>query len=136
MFYSKLFEGEKYDVYKVVKVGKVRVLIGVRLVLFVFFNFLGLIIIDECYELLYKFEKNLKFNVIEVVRFMVLKNNIIFILGLVMFLIEEYYRVKFGEYKFINIKSRVNDKFFLNIEVVDMKDELDKGNRSIFSLKL
>ncbi|HBG2456974.1 TPA: primosomal protein N', partial [Clostridioides difficile] len=136
VFHSKLSEGEKHDVYKAVKAGKVRVLIGARSALFAPFNSLGLIIIDECHESSYKSEKNPKFNAIEVARFMALKNNITLILGSATPSIEEYYRAKSGEYKLINIKSRANDKPLPNIEVVDMKDELDKGNRSIFSLKL
>lgn len=136
VFHSKLSEGEKHDVYKAVKAGKVRVLIGARSALFAPFNSLGLIIIDECHESSYKSEKNPKFNAIEVARFMALKNNITLILGSATPSIEEYYRAKSGEYKLINIKSRANDKPLPDIEVVDMKDELDKGNRSIFSLKL
>lgn len=136
VFHSKLSEGEKHDVYKAVKAGKVRVLIGARSALFAPFNSLGLIIIDECHESSYKSEKNPKFNAIEVARFMALKNNITLILGSATPSIEEYYRAKSGEYKLINIKSRANDKPLPNIEVVDMKDELDKGNRSIFSMKL
>ncbi|MCC0648032.1 primosomal protein N', partial [Clostridioides sp. ZZV15-6598] len=136
VFHSKLSEGEKHDVYKAVKAGKIRILIGARSALFAPFNSLGLIIIDEFHESSYKSEKNPKFNAIEVARFMALKNDITLILGSATPSIEEYYRAKTGEYKLINIKNRANNKPLPNIEVVDMKDELDGGNRSIFSLKL
>ena len=136
VFHSQLSEGQKHDVYKAIKAGNIRILIGARSALFAPFNSLGVIIIDEFHETSYKSEKNPKFNAIEVAKFISNKNNISLVLGSATPSIDEYYKAKNGEYNLIEIKQRANKNPLPKIEVVDMKDELNKGNKSIFSFKL
>ncbi|RDY24883.1 primosomal protein N' [Romboutsia maritimum] len=136
VFHSQLSEGQKHDVYKAIKSGKIRILIGARSALFAPFNSLGVIIIDEFHESAYKSEKNPKFNAIEVAKFLSVKKNISLILGSATPSIEEYYKAKQGEYNLIKIQQRANNKPLPKINVVDMKEELNKGNKSIFSMKL
>lgn len=136
VFHSQLSEGQRHDVYKAIKSGKVRILIGARSALFAPFNSLGVIIIDEFHESSYKSEKNPKFSAIEVARFMAMKNNISLILGSATPSVEEYHKIKNNEYELIEIKQRANKKPLPKIEVVDMKSELNNGNKNIFSLRL
>lgn len=136
VFHSQLSEGQKHDVYKAIKAGKVRILIGARSALFAPFNSLGVIIIDEFHETSYKSEKNPKFSAIEVAKYMALKNDVSLVLGSATPSIDEYYKAKQDEYKLIEIKSRANKKPLPKIEVVDMKNELNIGNKSIFSFRL
>lgn len=136
VFHSKLSEGEKHDVFKAIKNGKIRILIGARSALFAPFNSLGVVIIDEFHENAYKSEMNPKFSAIEVGKYMALKRNITLVLGSATPSVEEYYRAKNNEYELINIKTRANKKPLPKIELVDMKNELNMGNKSIFSYKL
>ncbi|MEG0855062.1 MAG: primosomal protein N' [Terrisporobacter sp.] len=136
VFHSKLSEGEKHDVFKAIKSGKIRILIGARSALFAPFNSLGVVIIDEFHEGAYKSEKNPKFSAIEVGRYMALKRNITLVLGSATPSVEEYYRAENNEYNLITIKERANKKPLPKIETVDMKQELTMGNKSIFSYKL
>ena len=136
VFHSQLSEGQKHDVYKAIKSGNIRILIGARSALFAPFNSLGVIIIDEFHETSYKSEKNPKFSAIEVAKFIANKNNISLVLGSATPSIDEYYKAKNGEYNLIEIKQRANKNPLPKIEVVDMKEELNKGNKSIFSFKL
>lgn len=136
VFHSKLSEGEKHDVFKAIKQGKIRILIGARSALFAPFNSLGVIIIDEFHEGAYKSEMNPKFSAIEVGKYMALKRNITLVLGSATPSVEEYYRAKENEYELINIKERANKKPLPKIELIDMKNELNLGNKSIFSYKL
>ena len=136
VFHSKLSEGEKHDVFKAIKNGKIRILIGARSALFAPFNSLGVVIIDEFHESAYKSEMNPKFSAIEVGKYMALKRNITLVLGSATPSVEEYYRAKNNEYELINIKTRANKKPLPKIELVDMKNELNMGNKSIFSYKL
>ena len=136
VFHSKLSEGEKHDVFKAIKQGKIRILIGARSALFAPFNSLGVIIIDEFHEGAYKSEMNPKFSAIEVGKYMALKRNITLVLGSATPSVEEYYRAKKNEYELINIKERANKKPLPKIELIDMKNELNLGNKSIFSYKL
>jgi len=136
VFHSQLSEGQKHDVYKAIKAGNIRILIGARSALFAPFNSLGVIIIDEFHETSYKSEKNPKFSAIEVAKFISNKNNVSLVLGSATPSIDEYYKAKNGEYNLIEIKKRANKSPLPKIEVVDMKEELNKGNKSIFSSKL
>ena len=136
VFHSKLSEGEKHDVFKAIKQGKIRILIGARSALFAPFNSLGVIIIDEFHEGAYKSEMNPKFSAIEVGKYMALKRNITLVLGSATPSVEEYYRAKENEYELITIKERANKKPLPKIELTDMKNELNLGNKSIFSYKL
>jgi primosomal protein N' (replication factor Y) (superfamily II helicase) len=136
VFHSQLSEGEKHDVYKQIKEGKIRILIGARSALFAPFTSLGVIIIDEFHESAYKSEKNPKFSAIDVAKFIARKRDVSLVLGSATPSIEEYYKAINGEYKLLEINKRANNKPMPNIEVVDMKEELMIGNKSIFSTKL
>lgn len=136
VFHSKLSEGEKHDVFREIKKGNIRILIGARSAIFAPFNSLGVVIIDEFHESSYKSESNPKFSTIEVGRYLVNKRNITLIMGSATPSIEEYYRAQNGEYELIELKKRANNRPLPKIEVVDMKDELKCGNRSFLSNKL
>ncbi|WP_455538455.1 primosomal protein N' [Terrisporobacter sp.] len=136
VFHSKLSEGEKHDVFKAIKNGKIRILIGARSALFAPFNSLGVVIIDEFHESAYKSESNPKFSAIEVGKYMALKKNITLVMGSATPSVEEYYRAKNNEYNLISIKERANKKPLPKIELIDMKKELNMGNKSMFSYQL
>ena len=132
VFHSKLSEGEKHDVYKAIKLGKIRILIGARSALFAPFNSLGVVIIDEFHEGAYKSEKNPKFSAIEVARYLVMKKNISLVLGSATPSIEEYYKAVNGDYDLITIKNRANKNPLPKTEVIDMKNELSNGNKKYY----
>ncbi len=136
VFHSQLSEGEKHDVYKQIKEGNIRILIGARSALFAPFTSLGVIIIDEFHDNAYKSEKNPKFNAIDVAKFISKKRDVSLVLGSATPSIEEYYNAVNGEYKLLEILNRANKNPMPKIEVVDMKEELTIGNKSIFSNKL
>ena len=133
VFHSQLSEGEKHDVFRAVKKGEIRILIGARSALFAPFRSLGVVIIDEFHEASYKSEMNPKFSALEVARYMSFKNNVTLVMGSATPSVEEYYKAKNGEYKLLKIDKRANSKPLPKIEVVDMKEELGMGNKSIFS---
>ena len=136
VFHSRLSEGEKHDVFREIKKGNIRILIGARSAIFAPFNSLGVVIVDEFHESSYKPDKNPKFSTLEVGRYLVNKRDITLVLGSATPSIEEYYRAKSGEYELIELKKRANNKPLPKIEVVDMKEELKYGNRSFLSNKL
>ncbi|MDY4575357.1 MAG: primosomal protein N' [Intestinibacter sp.] len=136
VFHSKLSEGERHDVFREIKKGNIRILIGARSAIFAPFNSLGVVIVDEFHESSYKSESNPKFSTIEVGRYLVNKRNITLVMGSATPSVEEYYRAKNDEYELIELTKRANNKPLPKIEVVDMKDELKCGNRSFLSNKL
>ncbi|MGG7057518.1 primosomal protein N' [Clostridium tertium] len=136
VFHSKLSDGERYDEWYRVKEGKARVIIGARSALFLPVQDLGIIIIDEEHENTYKSEQNPKYVTREVAEFISKLNNCKVILGSATPSIETYYRAISGEIELVELNNRVDNKPMPKIEIVDMREELNSGNISMFSRKL
>ncbi len=128
--------GERFDEWRKIREGEVDIAIGARSAIFAPFNNLGLIIIDEEHETSYKSSMNPKYNTIEVAEKRCELENSALVLGSATPSIESYYRAKKGEIKLLTLSKRANNKSLPPIEIVDMKEELDGGNKSIFSRRL
>ena len=137
VYHSKLTVNERYTEWEKVISGKVKVAIGTRSALFLPFKNLSCIVIDEEHESTYKSESDPKYIVKDVaIEYSKLKDNLKVILGSATPSIESYYKAKINEYKLLEIKNRVNFRKFPKIEIINMKDELNQGNKSIFSKTL
>lgn len=136
VFHSKLSDGERYDEWYRIKEGKAKVVIGARSALFLPFQNLGIIIIDEEHENTYKSEQNPRYVTREVAEYISNLKNCKVILGSATPSIETYYRAISGEIELIELKNRVDNKPMPEIEIIDMREELNSGNVSMFSRKL
>lgn len=136
VFHSMLSEGEKHDVFREIKEGNVRVVIGTRSALFLPFTSLGLIVIDEEHEMSYRSEMTPKYDSIEVARYMAYKQGVTVLLSSATPSISDYYRAEKGEYDLLTLNKRANNKPMPEIEVVDMREELHKGNKDDLSEKM
>ena len=133
VFHSGLSEGQKHDVYREIKNGNIRVTIGTRSALFLPFRSLGLIIIDEEHDMSYHSEMTPKYSTIEVARYMSLRQNICLVMGSATPSVADYYRADHGEYSLLELNNRANERAMPQIEIVDMKAEINRGNRSEIS---
>ncbi|WP_300383968.1 primosomal protein N' [Clostridium sp.] len=136
LFHSKLSEGERYDEWYRVREGKAKVVIGARSALFLPAKNLGLIILDEEHENTYKSENNPKYQTREVAEYISELKSCKVILGSATPSIETYYRAISSEIGLAEIKNRIDGKAMPNMEIVDMREELNSGNISMFSRKL
>ncbi|MDO5517679.1 MAG: primosomal protein N' [Clostridium sp.] len=136
LFHSKLSDGERFDEWYRVKEGKARLVIGARSALFLPLVNLGLIIIDEEHENTYKSEQNPKYHTREVSEYLCEIKGCKLVLGSATPSIESYYKALRGEYKLLEMNSRVNGKAMPKMEIVDMREELKSRNLSLFSRKL
>ncbi|MEG0371753.1 MAG: primosomal protein N', partial [Clostridium sp.] len=136
ILHSRLTEGERYDQYIKIKNGEYKVVIGARSAVFAPVMDLKLIIIDEEHEYSYKSECSPRYLTHKVAEFRVNQLRGVLVLGSATPCIESYYRAKIGEYNLITIDKRVKDMPMPRVEVIDMKDELMIGNKSMFSRKL
>ena len=130
ILHSGLSDGEKYDEWRRIERKEVSIVIGARSAIFAPFTNLGVIIIDEEHSSTYKQENTPKYNAIDIALFRAKKYNIPIILGSATPSIESYTRAKQGIYELCTMTKRVNEKL-PNIELIDMKDEIKKGNRII-----
>ncbi|EOD01312.1 primosomal protein N' [Caldisalinibacter kiritimatiensis] len=136
VLHSRLSLGERYDEWRKIKEGKVQIAVGARSAVFAPFDNLGLIVIDEEHENSYKSSMSPKYNTLEVAEKRCKLEGATLILGSATPSIESYYRSLKNELKLLKLTERANKKSLPPIEVVDMRKELDKGNKSIFSEKL
>ncbi len=136
VFHSKLSEGERYDEWFRVKEGQVKIAVGARSAIFLPMKNLGIIIIDEEHELSYKSENNPKYNAKEIAEMKHIIEGSKVLLGSATPSIETYYRSMHGDYKLINLNQRADGALLPKIEIVDMREELVKNNKSMFSFSL
>jgi len=133
--HSRLSDSERFDQWKKAKSGEISIMIGPRSAVFAPFQNLGIIIIDEEHENSYKSEITPKYDAREVAFKIGQLNDCLVVLGSATPSIQSYYNAQNDNFELINIKNRVN-LLFPKINVIDMRKELENGNRSIFSIEL
>lgn len=133
---STLSAGEKYDQYERAKKGEIDVIIGPRSALFVPFPDLGMIVMDEEHESSYKSETMPRFHARETAQELARMKGAALVLGSATPSLEAYYRAQKGEYGLFTLTRRLTGGRLAEVSVVDLRQELKSGNRSIFSRKL
>ncbi len=136
VFHSRLSDGERYDEWMRVKLGNVKIAIGARSAIFLPFENLGLIVIDEEHEASYKSDSDPKFDAREIAYMKCELENCKLILGSATPSIESYYKTTINELELITINERADGAAMPKVEIVDMREELMNNNRSIFSKSL
>ncbi|SNX55599.1 primosomal protein N' [Thermoanaerobacterium sp. RBIITD] len=136
VLHSGLSRGERFDEWRRIKKGEVKVAVGVRNAIFAPFSNIGLIIIDEEHENTYKqSDFRPKYNVKEVAEKRCEIEKAVLLLGSATPQIESFYRALKNEYKLLRLKDRIGIEL-PRVEVVNMSKELAEGNNSIFSRRL
>lgn len=136
VLHSKLSVGERYDQWYKIKSGKAKIVIGARSAMFAPVNDLGIIIIDEEHDSSYKSEMSPRYNVKDVARYLGKKYDIPIVYGSATPDMDTYYRALKGDVELLELTKRANNSSLPNVEVVDLKQELANGNRSMISRKL
>lgn len=136
VLHSALSAGEKYDEWRKIQRKEVSVVVGARSAVFAPFENLGLIIIDEEHESSYKQEENPRYHAREVAIRRGEHHRCPVILGSATPSLESYARAKKGVYTLCELSDRVNQQELPAVSVVDMREELREGNRSMFSREL
>ena len=133
---SRLSNGERYDQFERAKNGDIDIMIGPRSALFTPFSNLGLIIIDEEHENSYKSESVPRYHDREVAIEYARMSDAIVVLGSATPSVDSFYKAKTGVYRLLELDTRVDDRPLPKCEVVDLRQELREGNRSILSTRL
>lgn len=138
VLHSRLSAGERYDQWKRIREGGVRIVIGARSAAFAPVEKLGLIVIDEEHESTYKSDFTPKYDTTEVAlkRLQDKDNEGILLLGSATPSVVTYNRALDGIYRLIKLTKRYNDTGLPETEVVDMRLELKEGNRTVISRRL
>ena len=134
---SRLSAGARYDQFERARGGDIDIMIGPRSALFTPFSRLGLIIIDEEHEGAYKSEVVPRYHAREVAVKRAQMQNASVVLGSATPSLEAYTKALRGEYRLFSLHTRAKaDSRLADVAVVDLREELKAGNKSIFSRRL
>lgn len=136
VLHSGLSKGERYDEWQKIRDGKARVSVGARSSVFAPFKNLGMIIIDEEHESSYKQEDYPRYHARDIAQWRSQYHNCPLILGSATPSLESFARAEKGVYELLSLPNRVNQQAMPEVEIVDMREELTSGNRSMFSNQL
>ena len=136
VIHSKMSAGERYDQMERAKKGEISVMIGPRSAVFTPFSNLGMIIIDEEHEGSYKSETMPKYHAREVAKKRCDMSGAALVLGSATPSVESYFKASCGEYQLLKLPNRINDSKLADVQVVDLRQELKEGNRSVISRSL
>ena len=133
---SRMSKGERYDQFLRAQRGDISVMIGPRSALFTPFSNIGLIVIDEEHEGAYKSETVPRYHAREVACHIAEEAGASVILGSATPSMESYYAAMNGYIELIKLDSRAGSGELPSVDIVDLREELRLGNRTIFSNRL
>lgn len=136
VLHSRLSFGERFDEWRKINEGEVKIVVGARSAIFAPFKNLGLIVVDEEHETSYKSSMNPKYDALEVARKRAIMEDAKLVRGSATPRIESYYRALNGDIVLLELDRRVNERNLPELEIVDMREELNKGNMTMFSQDL
>ncbi len=136
VIHSKLSLGERFDQWKLIREGKVDVVVGARSAVFAPMENLGLIVIDEEHEGSYKSESMPRYNAKDVARKRCEINNSLLVYGSATPSVETYYSAETGKICLVEMQKRPKTAVLPKVELVDMRMELENGNKTPFSSRL
>ncbi|MGD6964997.1 primosomal protein N' [Rossellomorea vietnamensis] len=136
VLHSGLSIGEKYDEWRKIQRKEVKVVVGARSAVFAPFENLGIIIIDEEHETSYKQEENPRYHARDVAIYRAGQYSCPVILGSATPAMETFARAQKGVYTLLTLSKRMNAGELPSVSIVDMREELRGGNRSMFSEEL
>ncbi len=136
VLHSKLSIGERYDQWNKIKENKAKIIIGARSAIFAPAKDLGLIIIDEEHDESYQSEMSPRYDAKEVAEFLANKLNISLVLGSATPDLKSYYNSLNGNIKLLKLTKRANNSTLPKVYIVDLRQELANGNKSMLSKKL
>lgn len=136
VLHSKLSVGERHDEWIRIKENRAQIVIGARSAIFTPVNDLGIIIIDEEHDSSYKSEASPKYNAKEVAEKIAQEKNIPLVLGSATPDLKSFYNANNGKIELLKLTKRANESNLPKVEIVDLKQELANGNRSMLSFDL
>lgn len=128
VLHSKLSDSERYDEYRKITDGEAKIVIGTRSAIFVPFNNIGVIIIDEEHTSSYKQDNNPRYSAINVAEWRSKYHNCPLVLGSATPSLESFAKAGNHVYKLLSLTERAGGSVLPIVNIIDMKEEVKKGN--------
>ncbi len=133
VIHSRLSPGERFDEWRRIRRGDARVVIGARSAVFSPARSLGLIVVDEEHESTYLSDHHPRYDARKVAQARCEKENATLILASATPSILSFARARRGDYMLLEMPRRVMDRPLPEVEIIDMRAELENGNRTVLS---
>ena len=131
LLHSGLGRGERYDQWRKIWKGEVKIALGARSAIFAPFKNVGIIIIDEEHDPSYKQEEKLKYHARDLAVVRAKQVEATLLLGSATPSLESFYNAERGKFHLLRLPERIEGKPLPRVEVVDMK-----GKTGLLSEKL
>ena len=136
VLHSRLTPAERYEQWQRILREEVSVVVGARSAIFAPLKNLGLIIIDEEQETTYKSETHPRYHARDIARLRCREMDAVLVLGSATPAIETFYRTTTGKATLLRLDQRIGNSQLPQTQIIDMRQELREGNRSVFSRPL
>ncbi|BAZ44320.1 primosomal protein N' [Chondrocystis sp. NIES-4102] len=142
VYHSQLADGERYDTWRQTIQGEPQVVIGTRSAIFAPLPNLGLIILDEEHDSSFKQDRPVPtYHARSVAQWRAELANCPLILGSATPSLESLVTIRDAEENkhskiYLSLPERIAARALPQVQIVDLRQELSRGNRSIFSLSL
>ena len=134
ILHSGLSDAEKYDEYRKITMGKVRIVVGARSAIFAPLTNIGVIIIDEEHTATYKQENHPRYHARDIAILRSEYHNCPIVLGSATPSLESFARAMNKNYELLVMKKRANNMVLPDVHIVDMKEEIKRGNYTFSKL--
>jgi primosomal protein N' (replication factor Y) (superfamily II helicase) len=137
VLHSRLSGGERHDEWQRIRRREVDIVVGARSAVFAPISNLGIVVMDEEHEGTYKQDEPApRYHAREVARRRAEQAGAPLVLGSATPALESLYRVQMGHDRMLRMPSRVLNIAMPTVRIVDMREELQLGNATIFSRAL
>ena len=136
LLHSALGIAERYDQYKRIRQGLVKIVLGTRSAVFAPLPELGMIVIDEEQENSYESEKPPCYHARDIAKYRCAKEGAWLVLGSATPTVETAYLARKGDYHLSLLRKRYNENALPQVSLVDMRQELKQGNYTSISRRL
>ena len=136
VIHSRLSAGERYDEWRRIRGGEARVVIGARSAVFSPVRNLGLIVVDEEHESTYLSDRHPRYDARNVAASRCCRESATLLLASATPSVLSFARARRGDYVLLEMPCRVENRPLPQVRLVDMRQELERGNRTVLSGEL
>ena len=136
ILHSALSPGERFDEWRRIRSGDADIAVGARSAVFAPFVNLGLIVIDEEHEQSYKQEEMPRYHARDVALWRAGRHKAVVLLGSATPAVESTYMTEIRTYQSVLLPQRIENRPLPQVDIIDMREELRRGNRTILSRRL
>jgi len=136
VLHSALGAGERFDEWRRLRDGRARIALGPRSAALAPVRDLALVVVDEEQDTSYKQVNEPRYNARDLAIWRAGKEGAAVVLGSATPSLESFFRASIGEYRLATLSRRIENRPLPAVAVVDMREELATGERSVFSRRL